>query len=177
MPLRITNEADKAQLNAALQRIDSLRKIVIDMQQQMGAMKHLLESIDVTHAPATTNNLVFTWTGGTTTLSWANGFLQDKNATANKIVGQHLATAPGIVHNHQVIAGSMHLTASTFYWLAWNPTHQEMVASTDAGKLFQNPGNLIICQIFTGTGGQTGVAGGGGSTGGTELSGAKYKNF
>lgn len=178
MPLRITTESDLSELNQALQRVDSLRKQVTSMIQELGAVKKQVAAINVTHAPVTTNNLVFTWTGASGTISWTQGFLQDKNATANKLIGQGNFNAPGVVHNHAILAGSTpSLTASTFYWIAWNPIHRQMVFSPDAGKLYQNTDNILICQIFTGTAGQTGVAGGGGSTGGTELSGAKYKQF
>jgi len=109
----------------------------------------------------TTNDLVFTWTGGANTLTWNGGSLQD---TQQK--------------SHVIPAGSLTLTPSTYYWLFWNKQHNQVVATTGIStSLYSNENTQIICQIYTGTNVQSGVAGGGGSTSSRDLSGARYKNF
>lgn len=110
---------------------------------------------------ATTNDLVFTWTGSTGHVAWPGGSLKD---TQGKI--------------HVVPPSNLVLTPSTYYWMVWNPTHQKLQAVTGVDNpVYSNPNNYVICQIFTGTNVQSGTAGGGGSTSSRDLSGARYKNF
>lgn len=166
------------QLNPQLQRIDELHSRLAAVESQLKNTSQQITQLDYGHAPLTTNNLTFTWTGGTKTISWGNGFIQDKNAVAQRLAQTPVSSAAGPPHNIQVQAGSLVVpTASTYYWLGWDNQHLQMAASKDAGSLLQNHNVVIICQLFAGTSGQTGTAGGGGSTGGTELSGAKYKLF
>ena len=151
-----------SEVNRALVHIDELNKQIGILRSQLDATKQQVKSLDVVHAPLTTNNITFTWTGATSTLSWTAGSIANKNSI-----------------NTPVIAGSIAgLAASTYYWLAWNAEHQQMVANQSADVLFQNKNNLVIAKIFTGTAGQTGTAGGGGSASShSDLSGFQYKLF
>jgi hypothetical protein len=157
---RIT-QLNLSEVNRALEHIDQLTKKIGTLQSQLDSVNHQVKNLAVVHAPLTTNNITFTWTGSTLSLSWTAGSIANKN---------------GI--NTPIPAGSITgLTASTNYWLAWNPTHQKMVANISADVLFQISSNLVICQVFTGSAGTTGVAGGGGSSAGgkSDLSGQRYK--
>ena len=150
------------QINRELAKVDELKKRVDELHKQMGDTHAKVQSIKDTHAPIQFNTLTFTWTGGTTTLSWNAGAVVTKT-------GQNVPVAAGSIGG---------LTASTYYWLAWNPTHQKMAAQIGLNGLLQIPDNVVICQVFTGTGAQTGTAGGGGSSSsGSDLCGARYKLF
>lgn len=158
---RITSETDLREINRQLEHITTLKKQLDDLTQKVGNVGVQIKQVDILHAPATTNNILFTWTGGTLTLSWPAGSVRDKNGA-----------------NRPVLAGSIgSLLASTFYWLSWNPVHQIMTAQIAADSAFENPGNIVICQLFTGTSGQSGTAGGGKSSGHSDLSGSRYKLF
>lgn len=158
--MRITDAKDLGQLNKAFREIENLKKLVGNLREALGAVKHQVAKIDVKHAPATSNNLTFNWTGGTTKLDWLAGSVQDKHDI-----------------NIPVSAGNLTLLASTHYWLAWNNEHNQMVADKNVQNLFKNPSNHVICRVFTGAGGDTGVAGGGGSQATKDLSGQMYKLF
>jgi hypothetical protein len=170
-------KVDLNQVNLQIDKIDNLVKRTGALEQAVGNAGFQIAALDYLHAPPTTNNLVFTWAGGTLTLSWPAGFIQDKNASAQTLVPTKLSSAPSIAHTHAVVAGSKVLSASTWYWVGWDSVHQQLVFNSNAGILHQNFNVLIICQLFTGTAGQAGVAGGGGSRGGVDLSGISYKNF
>lgn len=172
------SEVSLKQVNLQIDIIDSLQKQVSALQRQLGNIGQQIVITDPFHAPQTTNNLTFTWTGGSATLSWNAGFLKDKNWNAQTLSNPPVrSSAPGIQHIFTVPAGSLVLNPSTYYWLGWDPDHQTMRATQDASTLHGDEDIQMICQLFTGTAGQTGTAGGGGSTGGTDLSGARYKNF
>lgn len=166
------------QINRQIDNIDILQKQIADLQQKLSHVGQTANISDPTHAPQTTNNLTFTWTGGSQVLSWLQGYIKDKNwaaqTTSNPAV---ISSAKGQQHTYTVPAGSLSLAPSTYYWLGWDPAHQIMLATQDVSTLHGNRNAHVICQVFTGTGGQTGTAGGGGSTGGVDLSGARYKNF
>lgn len=172
-------KVDLSQLNKHIDRIDRLEKQVGDLQVLLKNVGHQITVADPTHSPQTTNNLAFNWSGAGLTLSWAKGFIKDKNWNAQSAKGIPVkSSAPGSQHLWLVPAGSLSpLTASTFYWLAWDPVHQIMRFSTDASILHSNFNLLVVCQAFTGTAGQSGSAGGGGSNGGVDISGLRYKNF
>lgn len=160
---KITKADDLVQLNRQFARLDLLHKQNSDLQQRVENLSSQVKQFDVVHAPQTTNDILFTWTGGTTTLSWPAGSVKNKN---NQNVPVSAGTLTG-------------LTASKYYWLAWNPIHKQMIAQLGVDGLLQNSNNIVICQVFTGGGGDTGVAGGGGSSnsGGSDLSGGRYKLF
>lgn len=172
-------QADLVQINTQVNRIDQLEAQVKALQKQSSSVAQQTIVGDTAHAPATTNNLVFTWTGGSSTLSWPAGFIKDKNWSVQTTARPALkSTAPGQQHTFSVTAGSTPgLTPNAYYWIGWDYVHHVMKITTDASTLHNNQNVHIICQIFTGTAGQTGVAGGGGSQSGVDLSGARYKNF
>jgi hypothetical protein len=173
------------QLNPQLDKIDQLEKRLALLEEQHKQVAFQTAQLDYTHARPTVNNITFTWTGGSTTLSWLKGFIKDKNALLD--TGRSFSQAPSfktsggaipvINHNIPVLAGSLTLNASTYYWLGWDSTQNRMISATDVGQLFAHHNVQIVCQLFTGTAGQTGTAGGGGSQGGVDLSGARYKLF
>jgi hypothetical protein len=160
--MRITNVNDLSQLNKALSHIDSLRKQVSDLQEQLAVVHKKVTDIHAQHAPAVSHNLTFNWTGAGGQLDWAAGSLLDKQNTNVPVTGG-------------LITG---LAPNTYYWLAWNKEHKQMLAHVGTDNLLTNPNNTVICQVFTGSGIQTGVAGGGGSSSsGSDLSGSRYKLF
>jgi len=166
------------QVNRQIDTIDALQKQIADLQQQMAHVGQTSNIADPIHAPLTTNNLSFTWTGGSQSLSWLQGFVKDKNWQAQTIASPTvISSAKGQFHFFAISSGSLSVAPSTYYWMGWDPVHQIMLATPDAATLHGNRGVHIICQLYTGTVGQTGVAGGGGSTGGVDLSGSRYKNF
>lgn len=161
--MRITSFEDVATANKhVVDKIAKLEKAIKDSNSRFDQLQHkYLNTLDSQRNAHTTNNLVFTWTGGSTTLSWPAGNLQDP-----------------LGKTEVVKAGSQVLTASTYYWLIWNRAHKRLIAVPGlTNDIFGNHANHILCQIFTGTSGQTGVAGGGGSTSIRDLSGTRYKNF
>lgn len=154
------SKIDLVQLNQQFRKLGELENQFRQLQNDHDLTRQQLLAVQLQNT-ATNNNLIFTWTGSTLTLSWATGSLRYKTTSAIPI-------AAGSIAN---------LLASSYYWLAWNKVHSQMAADVDVTKLASNPTNILICQVFTGTAGQTGVAGGGGSNNATELSGVKYKNF
>ena len=165
------------QINLQLDTLDSLQKQLADVQQRLSFVGNTTSIADPIHAPQTTNNLVFTWTGSTGVISWPQGWIKDKNWGAQTIGLAAKSSAPGAQHIWNVAAGSVAVSASTYYWLAWDPDKQLMRVTQDADTLHGDVDVQMICQLYTGTSGQSGTAGGGGSTGGSDLSGARYKNF
>lgn len=172
MPGRITTPDDLGQLNKALQRIDKVEKKLLQTQNQLLEVQKRVTTSDILHAPApTTNNIVVNWTGSTGTLSWAQAHIQDKNANA-------VVNTPGIIHTTPILAGSVSgLAPSTHYWLGWSTTQKQMLIVNDAHAVINKNDIRIICRVFAGTAGQSGVAGGGGSQALRDLSGLTYKNF
>lgn len=172
MARRITNiSTDAAIVNKELQRLDLHQQQLSELTNRLSILEKHTQQIRDARQILSINNLVFTWTGGTLTLSWPAGFVQDSS-----------------LRNWPVQAGSLVLIASTVYWLAWNPPQQKMVAATNLNTLtagghqgdINSPSgnNLIVCSLKLGSAGQTGVAGGGGSdTGGNGPSGKQYTNF
>lgn len=169
---RIADPESASQVNKALQRLDKVEKRLLQTQDQLLQVQKRVNTSDVLHAPnPTTNNMTFAWTGSTHTLSWNKGDVQDKNANA-------VTNVSGIVHTTPVVAGSQGgLLASTHYWVGWSTTQRQMMISSDAHIMLNRPDIKVICRVFTGTAGQTGVAGGGGSEAIRDISGLTYKNF
>ena len=150
------------ELNKQLERIDQLEKRIADLHSQVKAINGNVAAISNTHVPIQFNTLTFNWTGATGTISWAAG------AVVNKLK-KNLPVAAGS------IAG---LSPNTYYWMAWNPFHQRMIAQVGLNGVLQIHDNIVLCQLYTGTAGQTGVAGGGGSSSsGSDLTGGRYKLF
>src|SRR6266403_5267582 len=98
---RVTSTTDLREINRQLEDLQTVKKQLGLLTQQLGSVGVQLKQIDIIHAPSTTNNMLFTWTGSTLTLSWPAGSVRDKN---------------GI--NVPVLAGSIgNLIANTYYWL------------------------------------------------------------
>lgn len=149
-------------LNRQLEKIDTLQRQVNDLHSKVKAINGTVSNVVDTHVPIRFNTLTFTWTGGTSTLSWPAGSVVDKT-------GNNLPVTAGAITG---------LSPSTYYWLAWNPVHQKMIAQVGLNGILQIHNNVVLCQLFTGTAGQTGVAGGGGSSSsGSDLTGGRYKLF
>jgi hypothetical protein len=182
MPQRITNANETGQLNKAVDRITKAEARIIQLQQELAVHAGQLSQLDFVHGVQTSNNLVFTWTGdnaGHGKITWPQGWLKDKNA-ATALIAKPLSAAPGHFHILPIPANSTGITGlnpSTYYWMGWNKLQQQMIATTDVSIIYQNFNAYVVCQLFTGTTAQTGVAGGGGVNGGIDLSGAKYKLF
>lgn len=166
------------QINRQLDILDTVNAQLQDVQSKLNNIGQSVNITDPIHAPQTTNNIAFTWTGSTLKLSWTAGWVKDKNWSAQTLARPAFqSTAPGQQHIFAIPAGTLTLVASTYYWLGWDPDHQTMRATQDASSLHGDKDLHILCQLYTGTAGQTGSAGGGGSTGGSDLSGLRYKNF
>jgi hypothetical protein len=174
------------ELNKELHKLEGLHNRLSKVEEGLSIAAFQSHQLDYVHGRPTFNNLVFTWTGGTTTLSWASGWIKDKNAVSeignafsqSPSYGIKSALIPAITHNIPVPAGSITgLTASSYYWLGWDSSTSKMYALKDITKLYTLNNVQVVCQVFTGTAGQTGTAGGGGSQSGSDLSGARYKLF
>lgn len=173
------------QINKQIDKIDQLHQRVSELESKFATTTFQVNQVDFQHARQTFNNITFTWTGSSGTLSWTKGWIRDKNALlgTNPVVVQtpsyknQSGITAAVTHNIGVPAGSLALNASTYYWLGWDVNSNLMYALTDITKLYTQTGMQIICQVFTGTSGQTGTAGGGGSQGGSDLSGTRYKLF
>jgi hypothetical protein len=169
---------DLVQVNNQIDKIDNLQSQVGALKANSDFVTQQVTIADPIHAVPTTNNLTFTWTGSSSALTWSPGFIKDKNWQAQTLPRPVAkSSAPGQQHVYGTTGGTLNLNPSTYYWVGWDYVHRQMVANVDASVLHGNFNVHVLCQIYTGTSGQTGVAGGGGSTGGVDLSGSRYKNF
>lgn len=162
MTTRITDPTrDIAKLNDRLRQLDQALGDIQALKQQVNRTQTSSNLTTQSHEPSTINNITFTWTGSTTTLSWSQGYLQDKSGT-----------------HYSIPAGSTVVAASTAFWAAWNTTQNQMIITSNFASLWTNQNNLLICSLYTGTSGQSGAAGGGGTeAGGAGISGRNYKMF
>jgi hypothetical protein len=166
------------QVNRKIDILDGLEAQVADIQTKADFAAQQVVIGDPIHAPSTTNNLSMTWTGGSGVLSWPLAFIKDKNWNAQTTIRPAIkSSAPGQQHIYQITPGSITVQPSTYYWVGWDHAHQTMVVTQDASVIHGNYNVHLLCQIYTGTVGQSGIAGGGGSTGGVDISGSRYKNF
>lgn len=178
---------DLNQVNKQIDLIDQLHERVSQLETMMQNVQFQTSQLDYVHARPTFNNITFTWTGSTGTISWNKGWIRDKNSltvdtgqaySAGSSFKLNGAPQPAVTQTIAVLAGSISsLSASSYYWMAWNVSNATMYALTDITKLYTQTNMQIICQVYTGTSGQSGTAGGGGQAGGTDLSGARYKLF
>ena len=163
MALRITKiEQDLPKLNRELARLDGHSQQLTNLQQQITTLRIQLTEKARADGIPNQNNIIFVWTGSTTTVSWVAGFVKDHSGVFQPVP-----------------AGSRgSFTASTNYWAGWNPLHKSMSFVTSLGAFKGNPNILVICKFFTGTGAQSGNLGGGGTdTGSDGLNGKEYKLF
>lgn len=149
-------------LNEQLERINAIENLVKSHDFFLTQINHTLQKQIHQQDAAGSNSLMLTWAGSTGKFSWPAGFIRD-------ITGVY----------HPIPAGtSVALSPSTYYWVAWNPSQQSMSFQTSLATLQNIPQSLIAFQVFTGTAGQSGSAGGGGTDpGGTGYLGRAYKNF
>lgn len=168
MALRITDIVrDLPRINTEFARFDLHQQQIEDIRSQVGQLqKHLLTE-EAKIAPAQQlgqNNITFTWTGATLTISWGAGYVFSNG------------------HYLPVPAGSTTGVANTYYWMAWNPKQQTMSRAASLNTILALPNThnlLILAQIFTGTGAQAGALGGGGTEpgGGVGINMKQYKLF
>ena len=151
-------------INRKLETFDLQQKQIATLKSTVNSLQSTLDALQAQRQTVGANNILFTWTGGTLTLSWSAGYVQDTRGRAN-------ATVP-------VAAGSQLVAASTYYWIGYNPNQMQMSIQTDLTKLTALPAMILICRLYTGTAGQSGNAGGGGSeaTGNGALA-KEYKLF
>ena len=172
MALKYTEGRDNTSLlNKELRKLDQARRDLLLEQRRTRRLRESLTIAEEIRAESQIDNSDFQWDGPNTKITWVAFKIKNK---AGDVI--------------QVPAGERTaLAASTYYWLAWNPVHKVMAAATAVDTLTNNPLNLIVCRVFTGTGVQAGDIGGGGSTaavtsggldgstGGTGLTGREYK--
>jgi hypothetical protein len=157
----VSPETQAATLNQALRRAETAEQQTKKLTTEVETLRQRVTELEDTREVSSSNNIVFTWAGGTATLSWADGYVQDK---AEKV--------------YPVTAGSRVLTASTVYWVAWNFAHKVMAFSEDVTPLQTNKYNLVLCSLKTGSAVQNGDAGGGGTeAGGSGITGGRFSNF
>jgi len=163
MAIRITDIAkDLAVLNQQLAAIDQIRENVTQLQKNNGVLTEQVTKTQQQRGIVATNNVVFTWHGSSRTFTWPAAFVRDASN-----------------NYYPIPAGtSIVLQPSTYYWAAWNPTHQTMSWQTSVDVLASIPTLQVIANVFSGTSGQTGTAGGGGTAPGLDdINGLKYKLF
>jgi hypothetical protein len=171
------------QVNPQIDKLDILYKQVQSMDNLLKNVGFQAASSDPVHAPQTTNNLTFTWHGGASnTVSWNAGFIKDKNYSSQPQSGTgsgaqiaKKSSAPGQPHIWSVPAGSIgNIAPNTTYWFGWNTTQQTMQAEQDASTLHGNYDTKVIARVTSGTHSINGAIGGGGISGGVDLSGLSY---
>ena len=153
------NIPDIRKLNKLLQEFEGLKQTVKDLQNQTAAHNATLDTL-TQYEPVTVNNVVFTWTTGT--MSWTAGYAKLKDGTV-----------------YTIDSGSRALTASTYYWCIWDHANRKMGFNSSLGTVFSTKNTIVLCQVFAGTGAQTGTAGGSGTVGNGsgDISGDTFKNF
>ncbi len=155
-----------AQVNRALTKLDDFHKRISQLEETYAQARVDLNQLQLTQFNG--NNLIFNWAGGSSTISWNAGAVKNFHPRVLDRMKQPIAAIP---------AGSLSASPSKFYWMVWNKLQNHMAASNTVDGFIQNSDNIIICQVFTGTAGQTGTIGGGGSSGSYDLNGARYKLF
>src|ERR1700723_4005446 len=98
------------QVNKQLSTLDIVQAQVNDAQAKANFAAEQIAIADPIHAPATTNNVSFTWTGSTGILSWPAGWIKDKNASAQTTASvPPISSVPGQQHIYAVAAGTTSL--------------------------------------------------------------------
>jgi hypothetical protein len=162
MALTITDvQRDLPKLNSELTRLDEHERRFRDLELKLNNLSSHSAVESKTNGVQNQNNVAFVWTGGTLTISWAAAYVKDHQG-----------------HYDPIPAGSQVALPNTFYWAGWNPVHLTMSFNTNLDQLTKVENVLVLCQFFTGTGGQTGTLGGGGSVPNAQgLNGERFKNF
>lgn len=145
-------------INRQLETFDLQKKQIANLTTQTGDLLTRIASLENQKQTTGANNLTFTWTGPSGTISWAQGFVEDRQGNI-----------------YPVAAGSLLANASTHYWYAWNPSQRSMSQQQLLTQLTALSQLLIVCGLMTGTSGQTAAAGGGGTDpGGVGVIGKDY---
>lgn len=145
--IRFTDPIDIALLNSLSQQVETLQRQVQKLQSESKLQNEDIANLQDTADILYQNTITFSWTGATGTISWNAGYVSDKQGNVIPIPAGSRAG----------------LSASTAYWVAWNPVHQVMAFSTTLSTLIANKNNYTLAGYTTGTGAQTGTAGGGGT--------------
>src|SRR5574337_421472 len=150
-PIQISDPIkDVAKINSAFQQLDALYTRVAASEKQINFVQTTSQQHQQLAEITGTNNLTFTWTGSTGTISWAAGSVLNRQ-------GNYVPIPAGSITG---------LSASTTYWLAWNPVHAVMAHSTSLAAIQPNKNNLVICNVTTLGSGASGAIGGGGTDAG-----------
>lgn len=163
MAIKITDIAkDLPVLNQELKKFDVFDSFIQQQQEQNQQLRLQIQQLGGLKDGTSCNSLNANWDGPTSTLSWPAGFFRDtSHAYAPFPAGKQVGLAP-----------------STDYWLAWNPSQQVMSIHPDINRLMTIQQLLVMCRLFTGTAGQTGPAGCGGTEPvGTGINGKEYHLF
>src|SRR6266568_4827827 len=156
MALRVTKiPEDLRRLNDQLANLDKTTRDLVQLAQTSQGQIADLDKVAAQRNPTTTNNIVFSW-DGTATISWTKGYIQAIDKT-----------------NFPVTSGSRAgFSATTTYWVVWNPNQKVMAINADLRAIASNKNNIILGQITTlGTGVSGTIGGGGTMSGGSGSSG------
>lgn len=148
---KLTNVTkDIANLNKDLASYTRSQRELARLKRRLARLERNVKEVAATADPAYFNNITFTWTGATTTISWTAGFIRDKE-------GRTFPVASG---------SKTGFSLDTTYWMAWNKIHKTMIISSSLSSINLNPNNLVIGSMMTGDAAQSGNLGGGGAEGG-----------
>jgi hypothetical protein len=158
------NQAAVETINRKLETFDLQQKQIATMRSTLNLLQTSLTTLQAQRQTVGANNLLFTWAGGSLTIAWASGYIQDTRGGGN-------TTVP-------VAAGSQVVAASTEYWIGYNPSQQQMSFQANLPSLTNIPNIIVVCRLLTGGGGDSGPAGGGGTeTSGSGALGKEYTLF
>lgn len=160
---KIHNVEEELQvLNRALRKLTENVEGLTQVKTQVAGLKQSITSLEQNITTTYSNNANFQWDGTNLKMTWAAFSLISKQ-------GKVIPVPAGQVTG---------LSASTEYWFAWNANHQKMGANTALTPLHKKPDNIVVGRFKTGTGAQSGSAGGGGSeAGGDGHAGNTYNKF
>lgn len=148
MTVKITNiEKDLPLLNRALEQLATLQADHDTVKSNVAKLNVTLQNFVHLRDAVSTNNVVFMWSGASSTVSWAAAYVKDTLGVT-----------------HPIPAGtSQVLSPSTAYWAAWNPEQGTMSFETSLATYSNFPNLIVLSNIQTGTSGGSGSIGGGGT--------------
>jgi hypothetical protein len=149
---------DIPKLNRELQRIDTINEQFKKLQGQFDLLNSRQLTLEKSQALIGTNNILITWHGPTSEFTWLAAYTKDNR---------------GVLH--PMTAGARVVPPSNNYWFAWNPSNRIMSVEASIDTLTKISNLIVLCRVWAGTVGQTGVAGGGGSD--TGLTGHNTKEY
>jgi len=133
-------------INRKLETFDLQQKQIMLVKNSLANLNASITDLQNRKQTVGADNLSLTWTGATQLVSWPAAFVYSKE--------QETFAIP---------AGSVAALSSTAYWFAWSPSQATMSFNTNLQTLNAINNLIVICQITTGTSGQSGLAGGGGT--------------